>query len=119
MNMNSSNFKPLLVRDKEFLNELYASQSVPEAKRLIMFASDQKLDTLIKYFHFLANGEIKIKKEHFDLIKKSQLISLKRKVEKKKALAETLKGERKTKVSFLQKLANVLPNLLYPLFNET
>ena len=44
--MNSETFKPYLVRDKVFLNELYQSSSVPNSKRLLLFAADQKLDTL-------------------------------------------------------------------------
>ena len=116
--MNSESFKPYLVRDKVFLNELYDSQSLPNTKRLLLFASDQKLDTLIKYLHFVSNGEIKLKKDHFDVFSKSQVTLMKKKFEKKKTLKEFLKEPRKIKLSILQRLAAILPQLLYPLFNE-
>ena len=116
--MNSESFKPYLVRDKVFLNELYQSSSVPNSKRLLLFASDQKLDTLIKYLHFVSNGEIKLKKEHFDVFSKSQVTLMKKKFEKKKLVKEFLKQERKVKISILQKLTPILPQLLYALFNE-
>ena len=118
--MNRESFKPYLVRDKVFLNELYQSSSVPNSKRLLLFASDQKLDTLIKFLHFVANGEIKMKKEHFDVFSKSQVSLLKKKFEKKKNLVKQfLKEERKVKITALQKLTPILPQLLYALFNET
>ena len=116
--MNSESFKPYLVRDKVFLNELYDSQSLPNTKRLLLFASDQKLDTLIKLLHFVSNGQIKLKKDHFNVFSKSQITLMKKKFEKKKTLKDFLKEERKVKLSILQKLAPILPQLLYPLFNE-
>ena len=116
--MNSETFKPYLVRDKVFLNELYQSSSVPNSKRLLLFAADQKLDTLIKFLHFVANGEIKLKKQHFDQFSKAQVTLMKKKFEKKKLLKQFLKEERKVKIATLQKLAPILPQLLYTLFNE-
>ena len=118
MTMNRESFKPYLVRDKVFLNELYQSSSAPNSKRLLLFASDQKLDTLIKFLHFVANGEIKLKKEHFDVFSKSQVTLMKKKFEKKKLVQQFLKEERKVKITALQKLAPILPQLLYALFNE-
>ena len=117
--MNSESFKPYLVRDKVFLKELYESSSLPNTKRLLLFASDQKLDTLVKFLHFVSNGEIKLKKQHFDVFSKSQVTLMKKSFEKKKALKQFLKQERKAKITILQKLASILPQLLYPLFNET
>ena len=116
--MNSESFKPYLVRDKVFLNELYQSSSVPNSKRLLLFASDQKLDTLIKYFLVLPNDEFKLKKEHFYVSSKNQVTLMKKKFEKKKLVKEFLKEERKVKISILQKLTPILPQLLYALFNE-
>ena len=60
--------KQYLIRDKSFLLELYSSPNALNTKRLINFASDTKLVTLIKLLHFLANGEIPMKKGNFDAI---------------------------------------------------
>ena len=49
-----------------FLKELFESNSVSKSKKLLSFASDSELLTLIKYTHFVASGEIKIKKKNFD-----------------------------------------------------
>ena len=78
-----------------------------------------KSKTLIKFLHFVANDEIKRKKEHFDVFSKSQVSLLKKKFEKKKLVQQFLKEERKVKITALQKLAPILPQLLYALFNET
>jgi hypothetical protein len=66
--MNKEAMKQLLIRDKSFLQELYVSKSFLNTKRLLIYASDTKLSTLIKFLHFLANCEIRIKKANFDVI---------------------------------------------------
>jgi hypothetical protein len=63
--MNKEVMKQLLIRDKSFLQELYVSKNSLSTKRILNFASDTKICTLIKFLHFLANGEIKIKKTNF------------------------------------------------------
>jgi hypothetical protein len=66
--MNKDNVKQCLVRDKAFLRELYESNNSQQTKRILNFASDLKLNTVVKFLHFLANGEIKIKKENFEAL---------------------------------------------------
>lgn len=117
--MTPETFKPLLERDKAFLEELYCSQSAPNSKRLINFASDTKLNTLLRYLHFLANGEIKIKKEHFDKLPRRLITLLRRSFEKKAAIKRLIASERQSKLKILFKLCGFLQELLYPLFNET
>lgn len=117
--MSAETFKPYLVRDKVFLEQLYESQSIPNSKRLILFAPDQKLDTLIKLLHLISNGQITMKKEHFNMFQKSQLKLIKKNFEGKKSVKEFLKKERKMKVTILQKLSPIMSHLLYPLFNES
>jgi hypothetical protein len=61
-----------------------------------------KLNTLIRFLHFLSNGEIKIKKENFEILQKTKKLSvLKRNVEKKAAVSRLLKSERVSKLKFL------------------
>lgn len=117
--MNPETFKSVLERDKVFLEELYTSQSVPNTKRLLNFASDQKLNTVIKLFHFIANGIIKMKKHHFDSFSKRQVNILKKNFEKKSALKKIVQSERQNKLKVLFRCAPVMNFLLYPLFNET
>jgi hypothetical protein len=66
--MNKENVKSCLVRDKAFLRELYESNNSQTIKKLLISASDLKLNTVIKFLHFLSNGEIKIKKQNFDAL---------------------------------------------------
>jgi hypothetical protein len=70
MSLTRERFRQYLLRDKEMLNQIYSSDSNPNTKRLLMFANDEKLDTLIKLFHFISTGQIKIKKNHFDSFSK-------------------------------------------------
>ncbi len=117
--MDQVSVKNQLIRDKEFLRQLYEAQEVPKSKHILTFASDSQINTLIKFLHFLSNGEITIKKENFDEISKARKIQvLKSCVEKKAAVQRLLKSERKIKINFLNKLAPVYPFLLHCLFNE-
>ena len=72
--MNKENVKQCLQRDKEFLRELYLSDNLYKVKTILNSASDLKLNTLIKFLHFLSNGEIRIKKK---ILKRSNQAKLK------------------------------------------
>ena len=84
--MNRESVKQYLQRDKEFLRELYLSDNLYKVKTILNGASDLKLNTLIKFLHFLSNGEIRIKKENFDKIKSSKRLQFIKKMLKLKLL---------------------------------
>ena len=109
--------KPLLIRDKEFLKSLYNSNSVSKSKNILYFASDTQLNTLVKFLHFVSNGEIKVRKEDFDHLSKSQLQLIRKHFESKAALKRQLK-DRAQKLQSLSKLAPIFHYLLYTLFNQ-
>jgi len=81
--MSNEQFKSQLIRDKLFLKELYESNSASKSKRILYFGSDSEINTLIKYLHLVSNGEIKIKKENFESLKKHHLSTIKKNLEKK------------------------------------
>jgi len=116
--MDQERFKALLIRDKDWLEQLYSTNSLPNRKRLLINASDKKLDTLIKFFHLLSTGEIKMFKKNFEALKKANIVYLKRNFEKKSVLQNLLNSERELKIKKLQKLLSVFSFLLYTLFNE-
>ena len=77
-----------------------------------------QLNTLIKFLHFLTNGDIKIKKVNFDSIPSKNIKFLKQKLEKKTSLSRLLKSERSIKLKVLKSQVAVYKFLLYCLFNE-
>jgi hypothetical protein len=119
MALNREAMKNLLIRDKGFLRELFEGPNPLKNNRVLKGASDSQLNTLIKFLHFLANGEITMKKENFEIIEQAHKIKMiKGRVEKKKNMNYLLKSERKEKLKFLNKLCNVYNALLATLFNE-
>ena len=116
-NSEQLRFKNHLIRDKEWLESLYTSTNSLQAQRLLNFASDTKLDTLIKYLHYLSNGSIKIKKANFEAIPNNHLIWIKKHFETKVALTRGLQLAREEKLKRLRRLVNSFAHLLYPLFN--
>ena len=97
MSGQQQRFKALLIRDKPWLGELYLSTNILQSKRILNFATDTKLDTLIRYCH------IGFVKKHF---------------ESKTSLNRILQSEREEKLKILRKLSASFSFLLYPLFNE-
>ena len=116
--MNREQFKSYLQRDKNFLKELFESDSLVKSRRILNFASDSELNTLIKYFHFVCNGEIPIKKQNFDALEKKHFNVIKKNFEKKGSLQKLLQNSRKMKLLLILKLAPAFSNLLAPLFRE-
>lgn len=116
--MNKEQMKSLLLRDKEFLKSLYESNSSSKTKNVLSFASDQKLNTLLKFIHLVANGEIKVKKEHFESLTSRHLLTIRKHIESKSSLKKILNGERQVKLQILNKLSPVLHYILYTLFNR-
>ena len=116
--MNREQLKSYLLRDKGFLKQLHQGNPL-EGKKLLQNAEDSELNTLIKFLHFLSNGEIKMKKENSEKVKESNKLKLLTKeVEKKSKVSNILKSPRKDKLKFLNKLLNIYPNLLDCLFTE-
>ena len=116
--MNKEVMRSYLLRDKAFLRQLYEGTNPVANNRILTVSSDSKLNTLIRYLHFVSNGEIKIKRQNFDKIPSNKLNLIRRNVEKKAALARLIRGEREAKIKFLKKLSSVYGALLYVLFNE-
>jgi len=116
--MDQESVKALLLRDKGFLKSLYESSSTLSANNTLTSASDVKLNTLIKFIHLVANGEIKIKKNHYDALNKKQMKTIERHLESKTAVKRLLKEERQEKLKVLKRFSPVAHQLLYTLFNQ-
>lgn len=116
--MDPERVKPFLVRDKQFLEELYHSSSVPNSKRLLQNASDSKLKTLIIFLHLVSSGQIVIKKQNFEKIENKHFRLFRSYFDKKVSYKNFLQKERAAKLSVLFKLAGILPFLLHTLFND-
>jgi len=116
--MSNERFKQVLIRDKEWLRDLYESDSTSKIKRFLNFASDAKLDTLIKFIHLLSNGVIKMTKTNFDRIEKKYFHVIKKNFENKKSFKTLVASDRDLKLQKLNKLAPVLKFLLFTLFNR-
>ena len=116
--MNQDQMKSLLLRDKGFLKLLYEGNNPLKNKKVLQTAEDSELNTLIKFLHFLSNGEITFKKNNFKKIQESHKLQLiQNKVEKKSKLFKLLKSPRKEKLKFLNQLQNIYNFVLDCLFN--
>ena len=117
--MNQQHLKSLMLRDKEFLKELYSSDNSNRSKKNLQNASDAKLNTLVRLIHVISNGEIRVKKKDFEVLSSRHLNHIKRVFEKKSSYQAILAQERAAKLKALMKLISVFSALLSPLFNLT
>ena len=118
--MNKVVFRSHLVRDKGFLKTLYEGENKVKNNRILSVANDSKLDTLIVLLHFITNGDIKIKKENFEVMRDHKKLNvLRRHVEKKSSVNVLLQSERIDKLKFLKQFSAIYSSILYCLFNET
>lgn len=116
--LDRTNLKNAMLRDKGFLKKLYNGSGSFNLKTL-QNGSDLELSTLIKILHYITNGEIKIKKQHFDeLTSHNKIHKLRHCFESKVQVLNLLKSERLQKLKALKPLVNSFSILLYPLFNE-
>jgi hypothetical protein len=116
---NNEQMKNLLLRDKAFLKSLYEGPNPLKNRRVLNSANDSQLNTLLKYLNCVCNGQIKIKKENFELISSAKKVSALKKIDSKAKLSQILKSDRVIKLTFLTKFSNVYGPLLFILFNET
>lgn len=116
--MNVQTFKALLIRDKQFLRQLFTGANVFKNKRILMSATDNELDTLLKYLYCVVNGQILINQSNFDEIKRQKKLSfIQKHLENKETFIDFLNNSRLNKINFIIKLSPILPNLLFGLFN--
>jgi hypothetical protein len=119
MSLSRDQVKSYLIRDKGFLKTLYESENHLAKRRILQLSDDTKLNTLIKYLHFVATGEIHMTANNFAVIKESKKLPLIVKtVEKKMKTFNLLQSPREEKLKFLLKLSHIYSQLLYGLFNE-
>ena len=119
MSLSRDQVKTYLIRDKGFLKTLYESENHLTKRRILQSADDTKLNTLIKYLHFVATGEIHMTANNFAVVKESKRLPLiVMTVEQKTKTLNLLQSPRETKLKFLLKLSQIYSQLLYALFNE-
>ena len=86
---------------------------------LIIGASTRQLKVVLRLLHFVCNGDIPLRGNIYQLLSKARKIgSLRRKVEKKKALSNSLKEDPGSQKTFLLDYVKYLSSLIEPLFTK-
>lgn len=116
--LSKEQMKSLLIRDKGFLKQLFEGDNIAKNKRLILYSNDLQLITLLKFLHFLATGQITIKKENFEKLTPRILKLIKKNVEKQTKLYDLINSDRQLRVKFLLQLCKFYNILLECLFIE-
>ncbi len=106
-----------LQKNKRFLKGLYLGNKVQNLARLEV-ASKYQISNLLNVIHYICKGDIKIKKENFDAIKKAKridaLYSLRNASEVKIFKTKPIESQ----ILFLKKFASLYVYILHPLFNK-
>lgn len=59
--------RQLMINSKNFLKNLYLSNSL-SSKEIVSFAKDFEINILIKILFFIVQGEIPVKKNHYEFL---------------------------------------------------
>ena len=111
--MDKTRLKTAMIRSKPFLGLLYKSNPMT-AKQILNHASDFDIKTLLNVVHFLAKGEIKIRREDVEKLNFSRKTSyLHKTFGTRSKVLQLSKSSRGDRINALTKLAACYPNLLY------
>lgn len=102
---------------KAFLYDLYIGNARQNAIK-ISNAVDEKLNVLIKILHLICSGEIHLRKQDHETIKKSKRLNyLKQNFNTKVSFVRLLNSPREQKIIVLRKFSAIYKPLLYTMFN--
>jgi len=102
---------------QNFLYKLYTNN--PRVNSVtISNANDKELDTLIKVLHLICNGFIDLRKQDYQILKKSKRLNFLNKfLQRKDAYVQLLQSNRENKIQILRKFSALYNSLFYLLFN--
>ena len=111
-------FREVLLRDKDFLNQLYKGNKLQNRNK-ISGASDIHLKTLCQILHLIMNNAIRVDHSIGEKIKNAKRLPfLKNNFKKQHKFAEIYEGPHENKVRILRQLSSVFCFLLQPLFEQ-
>lgn len=115
--MDVSYLKSEFLNVKSFLYELYIGNPRSNSTKISQ-ATDQKLNVVIKILHLICIGEIHLRRDDYNALKKSKRLNfLKSNFNTKINYVRLLNGPREQKVNVLRKLSALYKPLLFTMFN--
>lgn len=116
--MNHLELRQLLIQNKSFLKAIYEAESIKQKKSLLLNSSIDEVNILLHILFSITQGNIPIKRENFELLKKSKkLIFLHKQFENNAKFNKIMSATLKEKISLLMKFISVYSTLLFPLFH--
>lgn len=106
-------------KNKSLLEALFKATTIKEKKSILTDCSLEQVDLIFYILFSITQGEIPIKKNNYEILKKSKKLSfLYRLFENKSKFEKNLTLSLKEKRLILLKLARVYHCLLYPIFHR-
>jgi len=112
------NLRSAILKNKNFLKGLCSDPKKKAAARLSL-ATITQTKVLLRVLHYLCNGHIPLKKNHFEKIKLARKISTLHKIRSREGLVSHMRLQKADQISYLNKFLSLYPRLLHSLFNET
>lgn len=116
--MNKADLRNLMLNEKKLLKTLYEPALYKNKKQILMKSNENQLDVIIYILYFIVEGEIPLKKNHFETLKANKKLSfINSHLNSNAKLQILLKSNFKNKVNFLIKLVRSFENLFFFLFS--
>ena len=115
--MKKRELRKQMFKNRVFLH-LVQSDDKKNTRQRINVCTNIQANCLLHVLHNISNGEIPVRKEYAEYLRKTRKMPFLNKIREKKAVTTFLKKTRDEKVSFLKKLTALYPKLLALLFDE-
>jgi hypothetical protein len=116
---DQSKVRERLIAEKDFFEHLHTCRTPLEVRHLLNISSKNQLHLLARVIHFVASGEIPLKKEKYERIKRSKKLTfINNEFEREKDIAKLLSFKRRDLITTLYKIQGVIPDLVSPLVSN-
>lgn len=115
--MNKLQLRKLMQKNRVFLH-LLQTDSKTNTRQRIHVCTNIQANVLLHILHRISNGEIPVKKQYADYLRKTRKVPFLNQIREKKQLSTCLKQTRGEKVTFLKKFTALYPKLLELLFEK-
>jgi hypothetical protein len=114
--MDKLYLRHLFELNRETLNKLYLGKNT---QKVLMGATDNCLEALIKILHLIASGKITLRRKDHEQIKKSRRENKLLAFESSSYFLNQLHDTRENKLKVLKQFVKVYPFILHLFFNRT
>jgi hypothetical protein len=118
-NEHQATLRAQLLNEKHFFENLFTAHTPLQVRHVLNVSSEKQLQLLVKVIHLVSAGDIPLKQNEFDKIKKSKKLNfINNHFEREKDYKKVLDYSRRELITILYKIQSVIPSIVSPLLSN-